>query len=254
MTFKSTGNFSTFFLVDPERTALIQNLMKFAFFRQNRVPQNFADSALLRFSGKTLAHFSGKTLLRSSGKTLAHFSSLPNKRCCRDEIRGPICWEAEDLMKFSLFGAAQLSPILFDLTKRCLTEEEKKIWLRKRPALMGRNGFGRTNHSLIWTESVATEAAPGGEPKSVLGVTKEAAEDEILKAEAGNDDASDDREQFNWRTAFGSDEMFERLEMSPEKIEGATAGFEATIAISERKNLDTEVFHTKPCRRFLKEL
>jgi septum formation inhibitor MinC len=58
-----------------------------------------------------------------------------------------------------------------------------------------------------------------------LDAKNEAEEAELLKAEEEEAEASDDRQRFNSRSAAGSGEMLQRLEMSPEKIEGTTEGF-----------------------------
>jgi hypothetical protein len=111
----------------------------------------------------------------------------------------------------------------------------------KRCVLTTGDDFGRTEPSLIWERKTQEEAAPREEPKSVLCDRGEAAAEELLKPKEDEAEASGDRFELNWRSAFGREEMFGRLEMSPERFLRLTDGFEAMIVISEEKNFEAEV-------------
>jgi Asp-tRNA(Asn)/Glu-tRNA(Gln) amidotransferase C subunit len=146
------------------------------------------------------------------------------------------------LTHFYLFGASQLSPIFFDLWQKCSEEEIIKIFPWKRPVLTSRTNFDEHRLSLIWERNTQEEAAPGEEPKSVLCVRFGAEEDELLKAESGRLDRSDDPEVLNSRSKNGRSDEFARLEMSAEEIEKKTDGFEGLTEVFEET---TKVFEER---------
>jgi hypothetical protein len=166
-------------------------------------------------------------------------------------------------MKISIFGAPQPSLIFVVLSKDESGDETMKIILWKRPILLKNEEFLKPLFLPNHAKTVPIGAAPGEELDGLSNLKKEERGAAETEAEGEAIGASDDRGVLNRRSAFGSEEVFGRLEMSPERFQRLTEGSEAAIAISEEKiprifeaevfEATTKVFEEQPLPKLFEE-